>query len=539
MAYSEDTYYTWIAGGKAGLRASPVTYSNVIYEEPPFNEYTIGFPESVNAIMSWPDFPTYWNDSSSSVTINISGGDVRKLILRNRGANTIWVEVYDKDNNRLSNREYGFGISENTYNRWCRSQSSPYTYAPLYVYIAALPGTAPPGGIHFSMAADVFPLTQIKYTGWINTQIDCYTNSGGDRELALFDELLDGVYLDPEGIAPTGGTGGGGGYFSRPDEEVGIPSLPSISVCDTGFVSLYKVTAAEMRALATFMWDENFYNSIVKNFNSPMENIISLKMVPFNPGGDAANIVIGNLDSGVGSTKLSTSYFHVSCGTKDVAEFYKSFADYSPFTPAIHCFIPFVGIVQLSPDDCMGGKIKIDYNIDVFSGACVAFISCNTNGKWHVLQQHQGQITAEFPLSGQNFLSVYTSMISAGSKIIGGAVQGFSGKKVNAGAAVDGAVGGFLDLINAKPDYMRSGTVSSTAGLMGTQYPYLIFSTPQYIMAENFRDVKGYVSNLKCHIGSCSGFLQATADNSELSGVGCTVDELDILRRQLADGIYV
>lgn len=539
MAYSDNTYYTWIAGGKAGLRATPVTYSNVILEEPPFTEYTIGFPEGVSPIMSWTGMDAYNADTSSAVTIYISGGDVRKLTLRKRDMTTVWVEVYDQNNNRLTNREYGIGPSEFNYNRWCRSQSSPYTYAPLYLYMAAIPGTAPYGGIHFSFAGDVFPLTQVKYTGWIGSQIDLYAGSGGDRELQLMDELLDGVYLDHEGIAPTGGTGGGGGYFSRPDEEVGVPGLPSVSVCDTGFVSLYKVTAAEMRALATFMWDDNFYNSIVKNFNSPMENIISLKMVPFNPGGDPSNIVIGNLDSGVGSTKLSTSYFHISCGKKDVPEFFKSFADYSPYTPAVHCFLPFVGIVQLSPDDVMGGSIKIDYNIDVFSGACVAFISCNTNGKWHVLQQHQGQITAEFPLSGQNFLSVYNSMISAGSKIVGGAVQGFAGKKVNAGAAADGLIGGAMDLMNAKPDYLRSGSVSSTAGMMGTQYPYLIFSTPQYIMAENYREVKGYTSNLKCHIGSCSGFLQATTDNSELSSIPCTEEERNYIRQMLAEGIYV
>ena len=75
---------------------------------------------------------------------------------------------------------------------------------------------------------------------------------------------------------------------------------------------------------------------------------------------------------------------------------------------------------------------------------------------------------------------------------------------------------------------------------MGTQYPYLIFTTPQYIMADNFRDVKGYTSNLKCHVGSCSGYFQATADNSELSGISrATSDELNMIRQMLADGIYI
>ena len=108
-----------------------------------------------------------------------------------------------------------------------------------------------------------------------------------------------------------------------------------------------------------------------------------------------------------------------------------------------------------------------------------------------------------------------------------------------AAAVMGGALNAGAQLMNVKPEYMRGGSVGSTAGLLGTQYPYLIFSTPQYIMAENFRDIKGYTSNLKCHVGSCSGFFQASADNSELSGIGCTAEELDIIRNMLADGIYI
>ena len=128
-------------------------------------------------------------------------------------------------------------------------------------------------------------------------------------------------------------------------------------------------------------------------------------------------------------------------------------------------------------------------------------------------------------------MSVYTGLLGAASSFAGGAI---------AGNVAAGAVNAGSQLMNIKPDYMRSGNVSSTAGIMGTQYPYLIFTTPQYIMAENFRDVKGYTSNLKCSISSCSGFLQATADNSELSGITtATADELDMIRSLLSEGIYI
>lgn len=535
MAYSSDTYYTWIAQGKSGYSAAPVTYSTVTDVNNPLSERTVGMIDNFSTIHEWNDYASYYADTTTRITIPLSGGDISKLVLQNRGNDTVWVEVYDLDNNRVSSKEFGFGVSAFEYNRWCtHTEEGVTTQWPLQLCIQAIPGTAPPGGIHFSFAGEVTPFSLVEWDGFWTNHVSLYGASGGDRELQLFDELLDGHYLDSEGIAPTGGTGGGGGYFSRPDEVVGVPSLPTVSVCDTGFVSLYKVTTGEMQALATYMWDPTFYNSIVKNFQSPMENIITLQVVPFNPTGDVGNIIIGNLDTGISSTKLNTTYFHISCGQKNVQEFYRSFADYSPYTPQIGLFLPFIGQVSLSPDDCMNGSIKIDYNIDVFSGSCVAFVSCNTNGVWHVLQQHQGTITSPFPLSGQNYTPVYSGILSAAASVMSGGGGG------NAASVMGGALNAGAHLMNIKPDYLRGGSVGSTAGLLGTQYPYLIFTTPQYIMAENFRDVKGYTSNLKCTVSSCSGFFQATADNSELSGISnATADELEMIRSLLADGIYV
>jgi PPE-repeat protein len=257
-------------------------------------------------------------------------------------------------------------------------------------------------------------------------------------------------------------------------------------------------------------------------------------MVPFTPIGTPSNIKIGNVDTGLQGDKLSTSYFEIDCGVKYVEEFFKTFADYAPYTK-IHIFIPYCGIFELNPDDVLsssGGGVKVVYHIDVFSGSCVAFVQCNSGGKWHVLQQHAGNISAQFPITGANFASVYIGAINAIGSVAGGIASGGMG-------VLSGGISGASQISNIKPEYQRSGGVTSVSGIMGIQYPYLIYSTPQYIVADNFRDVKGHVSNLKCTVSSCTGFLQATADNSELSGIGCTAYELDLIRGLLAEGIYV
>lgn len=340
------------------------------------------------------------------------------------------------------------------------------------------------------------------------------------------DELFEGNYDANEGqIAPTGGAGGGGGTFYRPTYGIGVPSLPSVSVCDTGMVSLYSVNTAQLRNLGNYLWDTNFIEQIKKLFQSPLDNIITLQSVPIASHamrGTASNIIIGNVDTQVASImKLSTSYYEVNCGSITVPEIFKSFADYNGYV-FIDLVLPYIGVVRINPDDIVGGRINVVYHIDVFSGACVAFVNCYTNGVWTVLSEHSGNITAQFPITGANFASVYIGAINS----IGASVSG-------------NTVGAFNSAMNMKPQYARSGGVTSSSGIMGIQRPYLIFSTPKYIIAENFRDIKGYTSNLKVRVGDCSGFLKATVDNTDLEGITCTRGELDMIRNALSQGIYI
>lgn len=359
---------------------------------------------------------------------------------------------------------------------------------------------------------------------WVDNMTSCLLDYGNAAD--YIDALFGGNYDGYNGmIGAYGGAGGGGGGQFRPSYGINIPQLPSISACDTGMVSLYALNTSQARNFAGYMWNTGFFDSIIKNFQSPMDNIISFQMVPLSVNqlsGSAGNINIGNLDSGLPALKkLTTTYYEINCGTIKVNEYYKSFADYSPYVQ-MHLSLPFCGIAQIDPDDCMDGYINIVYHVDVFSGSCVAFVRCYTNGVWTVLQQHSGNIIAQFPVTGRDYSNVYIGAINAISSLSQGNV-----------------VGAMSSAANIKPSYQRSGGVTSVAGLMGVRIPYLIISTPKYIMASNFREIKGYTSNLKVRIGDQSGFLQATGDNSELSSIPCTEEERAYIRQMLSDGIYV
>ena len=330
--------------------------------------------------------------------------------------------------------------------------------------------------------------------------------------------------IEDDGVTPTGGSGGGGGLFNRPDEVVGIPGLPTINLASLGLCTIYHVTEAQCADFSAYLWSPGgFFDDIIKNQASPMENIISLSMVPaFNFNEAAANILIGNTDSGVGGYKLNTTYYEIDCGLINVTEYYKNFADYRT---ELQVYLPFIGIRDINVNDCMNGYIKVVYHCDVFSGQCVAFIQTQVGkGSWHVIASYNGSIACQVPLSGANYMGVFNGVLGAVGAAVGGNIIGAAGS-----------------LMNAAPSYMRSGNIGSTAGLMGIRYPYLIFSTPQLFTPATFDHNVGYIANVQGTLSSFSGFLQVDTSKLDLSNSNLSLmdEEIDMLYQMLDQGIYV
>lgn len=323
-----------------------------------------------------------------------------------------------------------------------------------------------------------------------------------------------------DGVIPTGGSGGGGGTYSRLDENIPIPSLPSISVCNTGFTRLYKVTDQNMRDFAGFLWSDSFYDNIIKNFQSPMENIINLAIVPnVSIASTFEQIYVGNLMTNIGGDKLLTSYARVNCGTINVTEYYKNFADYRT---QLQIYLPYIGIRDVPIDDCMDGIIHVEYNVDVFTGNLVAFIQTQVHGALHVVASYDGNCASQIPLSGVNYVGVYSGILQAGISMI-----------------QSNPVGMANGLLSAKPSFMRGGSIKGVTGLMSIQYPYLIFTTPQLFTPKTFRQDCGYISNISGTLGNFSGYLEVDTSKLDLNGLNVTEEERDILYDMLDKGIYI
>lgn len=357
------------------------------------------------------------------------------------------------------------------------------------------------------------------------------------------------------GQAGAPGSASGGGY--NPDaldgDSVDIPVLPSKDVASSGLCGVYHLSDTNLQSLTNWLWSTNFFDSIIKNFSSPMENIVSLGLVPYSSFiSTTTNITIGNVVSDITAPKLSRTMYELDCGTISVEVPYESFGSFEPFSN-YSLYLPYIGVVDLPSDDIAVrringvreyGQINVVYHFDVFSGACVAYVRTCTNHNWNVLAQYSGNLLTSTPISQTNFLQVYQTLISTRANLSSmgaNAVSTFmSGNISGVGSLANQAADTVNNAIGIRPSYARTGTLSNVHGQLAIRKPYLIKTTARIMSTDIQRDTMGYISNIPVTIGQQNGFIQCNINNIKLGGFpGATDRELDEIKSLLAMGIFI
>ena len=545
----EQLTYFYLSQGLAGrpytLRGSqPLTQTFSATLQPTVTAPV--FTSLATVILKWNTMTDYVNYARQGTGILqkffypnhvVNGVNSLAIASYHTSGDSISIVALDANDNYI--RDVGISPPPLIYDQWCTWESVPGVREEMPIYLI-LRCDINNNWAFFSFASEFAPSWTRLYGAMKNFYVDLSSGATGGIEILRL--MIDESMLpDDEGGAPTGDEDGGGGLFDYPYTPIGEPALPTVSICDTGMISLYTVSPSDMYQLAQKLWSQNFFDTIIKNFQSPMDNIVSLHVVPFNVyAATQRNITIGNYDTEIPSNMLTTTYFDIDCGIIELTGAYKTFADYAPFTD-LALYLPYIGIVPISPDDIMNGAINVKYHIDVFSGACVAFVMSLIRGQWTVLNQYEGNILTQFPITGADYTNVYVGAMQVANTAIQTGMQVATAPSAtnSVSAAANGITQGFTQAMQAKPTFQRSGNITSAAGLMGVQTPYLIITKPNYIQAKDFRAMKGYVSNLSCTIGDESGFISASVNNEQLTSINATQDEKNMLRQLLAEGVYI
>lgn len=340
----------------------------------------------------------------------------------------------------------------------------------------------------------------------------------------------------------------GDGQFDYGGDEIDIPDLPSVSVTDSGFVSLFAPTNAQLQALGSYLWSDAFsIESFKKMFNNPMDCILGLSIVPVNlPTGSAKEITVGNVVSTVKCNVCTNQYVKVDCGTFTVSptKFTGGYLDYSPYTKC-YIYLPFIGIQQLNIDDVMNSTIHCVYHVDILTGACVCFlkmtnrISGGNHAQDATLYSFSGQCAESVPLSASSFSNTMGSILTAAGAI-GGAVatiaSGGAAAPV-AGALTTAATSTANAATSMKPNVQHSGSLGGSSGFMGIRYPFMIFDAPHTAIPSRQYLYTGYPSNSVTKIKNLSGFNVIQAVNLEVKGALDT--ECDMIKSILLSGVII
>ena len=332
------------------------------------------------------------------------------------------------------------------------------------------------------------------------------------------------------------------------------PAQPIFDINNTGFVTIYNPTVTQIRELAYFMWSGDFTDLIKKMFAAPFDALISLKMLFVDvPAGTSQVIWLGNVETGVSAPKVAKQFIDVDMGSITISEFFGSFADYAPFTK-IQIFLPFIGYKDLNVDEVMNSNLHLRYRVDVYSGACIAFLTVTKTIKStqlnSILYQFDGNCAMELPFT-QNDNSRYVAAIlnSAASSALSLAAsstftpptvaQGFAkgeSAKLELGSLAPVA-NGMLDILSTKPNVQRAGSLAGAVAAMGVKQPYIIIHRPIAQMPSNYQHYLGIPLNLTRQLSAVTGYT--IVSQIFISSAIATDDEIAMITEILKSGVIL
>lgn len=349
-----------------------------------------------------------------------------------------------------------------------------------------------------------------------NTLIDPST-SPDDFIKQLIKTITQTVQTTDTTNPPTTGTG---------DSPTPVPITGSASA----LWSVYHPSQAQVNLFGAWLWTDNIITQIQQVLQNPMDGIITLHKVFAMPV-DSGNgtIVIGRLDSQVGTALVTQQYVTVDCGYVDCVEEFGNVFDYEPYT-SLHLYLPFIGIVPLNVNEVMRSTLHVVYGVDVFTGACLATVEVARDGNAVNLYQYSGIASVEYPLTGATHSGLLAGLAGIVGTIAMGAVTGGVGL-VGAGAIANGAIQA------ATSKNAHASNFSGNAGAMGIKKPYLIIERPITKVADTFPRLDGYPTNYSVRLGDCNNHV--VCKTAHVHGINATQPELEKIENYLLSGVEI
>lgn len=346
------------------------------------------------------------------------------------------------------------------------------------------------------------------------------------------------------------GDSGGDGDHDNTSDEIKPPNVPSLSGCGAGLFTIYNPTQSELMQIGQKLWSPDALEAIKQYFTNPMDAVLGLSIIPVAPlAGNIAPVYLGMYNTEVTARIVDSDYVIVDCGTIPITRYWGSYLDYDPYTK-ISCYLPYIGEIDVNPDQVMQKNVSVKYYVNVVTGDIVAMLCADGN----VIYTAAGNCVRQLPLSNNDYSAIINTAVSAVSTLAMAAATSGVGNAAIAGAQEAGkstelldakqtansvGSGGSLvhDVMNAKFHYQHAGAIGTGSGQLSYQTPYLTIERPNLDLADNYKTFVGYPCNKTMALSSCHGFTQIEATRLSISGA--TDTEIAEITALLVGGVII
>ena len=356
--------------------------------------------------------------------------------------------------------------------------------------------------------------------------------------------------------------------------------------------AVYVLTRSEMIQFFTEIFkiqDPSFINAFKDGnllFGDNQANaIIGCMYFPFNAAdvcsleSSSGAIWVGGWQSqNATGRKVNMNDKVLTVGEVFLSDMYQDVRDYEPYTQ-LFIQLPYCGTYQLSIQKYLNKTVKIQYAVDIFTGACTALIYANNI----LLDSMDGMIGSQRPVTGRTAANMLQAITRGSASVAAGVAGGMKGGMALAGAgeavfaggesiaalgigagtqtvaastALAGAglavgaagagvaaVAGVDMMYKAKnayadPPMSTRGQYSGNLGMFSNQKVHFIVAMRHNHRPDNELDVYGYPSGRGGLIGSFSGFLKSSCVQLADGFVGSVQERNEILQ-MIAKGIYI
>lgn len=331
------------------------------------------------------------------------------------------------------------------------------------------------------------------------------------------------------------------------------------------FNVMYALTGEQVSSLVDYLTSSTFIDNIALLFNTPVENVISLRAYPFDiptyhasETTEDSNIQISTVETDTQGRKLGFSpLYPISVGSIMIYNRFNNFLDYAPYTK-LELYLPFVGFVTLDNTLVMGKALFIDYVVDLFSGKCTAFLSVSdslddkTNA--NIIMTCDGTIANEVQIGGGQGAEIARNMLKLGvgatagtvATVAGAVATGGASTAVSAAGALGAVSGGVSLLANTAINAITAGQIhiakgqatQPTINTYAPQKPYLIITQPRVVEPSTYARDYGKPCGKTFTLGALTGFT--VVDSIHVEGLAtATSDEVTEVERLLKQGVIM